>query len=89
MYLEYVYIYIYVHILVGKEEEPGLLRLLNPVKRLGKPDLINIELWPRCAPDGLLFKVKNMSFLCMYIFFLNLMRTIVLIDFSCYGLIMV
>jgi hypothetical protein len=51
------YIYIYIHI--GKEEEPGLLRLLNPVKRLGKPDLINIELWPRCAPDGLLFKVRR------------------------------
>jgi hypothetical protein len=67
IYINYIHAYIHIcmlnttriYIHIGKEEEPGLLRLLNPVKRLGKPDLINIELWPRCAPDGLLFKVRR------------------------------
>ena len=42
---------------LGKDEEPGLLRLINPVKREGKPDLTDIELWPRCVPEGMIFKV--------------------------------
>lgn len=45
--------------MVGKDEEPGLLKLLNPVKRDGKPDLADIELWPRCVPDGMIFKVRE------------------------------
>ena len=43
--------------LSGSDEEPGLLKLINPVKREGKPDLADIELWPRCVPEGMVFKV--------------------------------
>lgn len=53
-YLTYFFI-----LCLGKDEEPGLLKLLNPVKREGKPDLADIELWPRCVPDGMVFKVNN------------------------------
>jgi hypothetical protein len=45
--------------LSGSDEEPGLLKLINPVKREGKPDLADIELWPRCVPEGMVFKVMK------------------------------
>ena len=50
----------------GKDEEPGLLRLITPVKRDGKPDLTDIELWPRCVPEGMIFKVILMSIFLMF-----------------------
>ena len=51
--------------MIGKDEEPGLLKLLNPVKREGKPDLADIELWPRCVPDGMIFKVRERAWCCL------------------------
>lgn len=34
---------------------------MNPVKREGKPDLADIELWPRCVPEGMVFKVMDVT----------------------------
>ena len=37
------------------------MKLVVPVKREGKPDLADIELWPRCVPEGMIFKVNRLS----------------------------
>lgn len=64
-----IHVFSHLFTMIGKDEEPGLLKLLNPVKREGKPDLADIELWPRCVPDGMIFKVlegaRERSWCCL------------------------
>lgn len=40
-------------------EEPGVVLLDQPIIRDGLPDINEVELWPRCVPEGLIFRVGD------------------------------
>jgi len=40
-------------------EEPGIVLLDAPICREGLPDIEKVELWARCVPEGLLFRVGD------------------------------
>lgn len=44
---------------VHPREEPGMVILHQPIQREGLPDITHVELWPRCMPDGLVFRVGD------------------------------
>ena len=41
---------------VHPREEPGKVLLDTPIVRPGQPDITHVELWPRCVPDGFIFR---------------------------------
>ena len=44
---------------LSPREEPGCVLLSNPIRREGHPDIDRVELWARCVPEGLLFRVGD------------------------------
>jgi len=44
---------------LSPREEPGCVLLSNPIRREGHPDIHRVELWARCVPEGLLFRVGD------------------------------